>query len=540
MWRQNEGTVSRVAIVWSALGRPRLFTVAFGLGLALRVITMLAFPPAVWFGGDSASYLSTALRLVPGTSRLSGYGLMLLMLRPLHSFAAVTAVQHLLGLALGVMIYALLRRYGLPDWGATLAAVPVLFSAYQVQLEHEILPSAAFSFLVMSAITLTLWWPVAETPGAGLPPGAGRLAWPVVTAGLLLAVSATFWPVGGPLLVLLLIYLAVRRAGWRVLAATVAAAVLPLTGYLGWFDHTYHHLAFSNSDGVYLWSRTMTFADCAVIKPPPMEAGLCPRQPVGRRPAASTFIWEPGSPLNNLPGKKFSVAKNALAMNFALRAIAAQPAGYLTAVLHDAALSFTWNIANHPSALMTRRYEFAYATRHWIAPGYVVVPGHTVAADELAYGGATSTRAVAPFAGWLIGYQRFVYLRGTLLAAILLIGLGGVARAWRGGRRAFAGRGGGVRASRARGGGAGASRARGGPGLLPWLASVTLLLVPVMTADYSERYVLIAAPAACLAAGLAFARTAPGERPGSPAAADSRPSQATPEPTSQAPRPAVG
>jgi hypothetical protein len=468
--------------VWSALGRPRLFSGAIALGLALRVITMLAFPPAIWFGGDSASYLSTALRLVPGTSRLSGYGLMLLVLRPFHSFAAVTAVQHLMGLALGVMIYAVLRRYGLPDWGATLAAMPVLFSAYQVQLEHEILPSAAFSFLVLSAIALTLWWPV-RNPGAGWP------SWPAVAAGLLLAVSATFWPVGGPLLVLLLIYLAVRRAGWRVLAATVAAAVLPLTGYLGWFDHTYHHLAFSNSDGVYLWSRTMTFANCAVIKPPPSETGLCPHQPVGRRPAASTFIWEPGSPLNNLPGKKFSTAKNSLAMNFALRAIAAQPAGYLTAVLHDAALSFTWSIANHPSALMTRRYEFAYATKHWIAPGDVLVPGHTVASDELAYGGATSTRAVAPFAGWLVAYQRFAYLRGTLLAAILLIGLGGIARAWRGGRRALAG--------------------RGGPGLLPWLASVTLLLMPVLTADYSERYVLIAAPAACLAAGLAFARTGP-------------------------------
>ena len=472
-----------MAASWSALGRPRLFAVALGLGLALRVVTMVGFPPAIWFGGDSASYLSTALRHAPGISRLSGYGLMLLMLRPFHSFAAVTAIQHLMGLAMAVMIYALLRRFGLPDWGATLAALPVLLGAYQIQLEQEILPSAAFSFACLAAVALTLWRPVREVPGAG------QLPWPAVAAGLLLGVSATFWPVGLPLLVLLLIYLAVRRAGWRALAATAAAAALPLTGYLGWFDHTYHRLAFSNSDGVYLWSRTMTFANCAVIKPPASEAGLCPRQPVNRRPAASTFIWEPNSPLNSLPGKKFSPAKNSLALNFALRAIAAQPGGYLAAVLRDAALAFTWNIASHPSALMTERYEFAYATRHWIAPSSVLVPGHTVASDQLAYGGTTSTRAVAPFAGWLIAYQRFAYLRGTLLALILLTGLGGIARAWRGDRRALAG--------------------RAGPGLLPWLASVTLLLAPVLTADYSERYVLIAGPAACLAAGLAFARTAP-------------------------------
>ncbi len=183
-------------------------------------------------------------------------------------------------------------------------------------------------------------------------------------------------------------------------------------------------------------------------------------------------------------------------MNFALRAIAAQPGGYLAAVLHDAALSFAWTIPAHPSALMTRRYEFAYATEHWIAPGDVLVPGHTVASDELAYGGAASTRAVAPFSGWLVAYQRLARLPGTLLAVILLIGLGGIARARRGGRRALAG--------------------RGGPGLLPWLASVILLLMPVMTADYSERYVLIAVPAACLAAGLAFARATPAEPAGVP------------------------
>jgi hypothetical protein len=115
-----------------------------------------------------------------------------------------------------------------------------------------------------------------------------------------------------------------------------------------------------------------------------------------------------------------------------------------------------------------------------------------VAADQLGYGGVTSTRAVRPFAGWLVSYQRAFYLRGTLLAAVLAIGLGGIARRCRGTWR---------------GGGE-----WGGPGLYPWLTAITVLAVPVLTADYSERYVLIAVPTACLAAGLAFARapTAPG------------------------------
>ena len=47
-----------------------------------------------------------------------------------------------------------IRRLRSDGW-ATLAAVPVLFDAYQIQLEHLILPSATFGFLVMVAITLT-------------------------------------------------------------------------------------------------------------------------------------------------------------------------------------------------------------------------------------------------------------------------------------------------------------------------------------------------------------------------------------------------
>jgi hypothetical protein len=70
---------------------------------------------------------------------------------------------------------------------------------------------------------------------------------------------------------------------------------------------------------------------------------------------------------------------------------------------------------------------------------------------------------------------------------VLAIGLGGIVHRCRGAWR--------------RGGGE-----WGGPGLYPWLAAVTVLVLPVLTADYSERYVLIAVPLACLAAGLAFAR----------------------------------
>ncbi len=454
--------------------RHRLFGVALLAGIAVRVITVLAFPPAFWFGGDSASYLGTALRLVPGQSRLSGYGIFLAAFRPFHHISVATTLQHVMGLLAAVMLYALLRRYGLPAWLATLVTLPLLLDAYLIQLEHEVLPTALFGFLVVTATTLVLWW------------RQDRPAWATIAAGLLLGVAAILWPVGLPLLIMYLVgYLILRRTGWRVLAATAVISVLPLGGYLMWFHGSQHRFAFSNSDGIFLWSRTMTFANCAIIKPPADLVALCASEPVSKRPAASSFIWKPDSPLNRVPGPKFSASKNSLALRFALHAIAAQPGSYAVDVLHDIGYSFTWDRAPHPSSSILRRYAFSDATQPWIASSAPTGGGHTVASDQRAYG-ATPTRAVEPFAGWMRTYQRYVYLRGTLLGVILLIGLAGIVRAWRrGGFRRL--------------------RDWGGPCLYPSASAVALLVVPVMTADFGVRYVLLAMPLALLAAGLAFA-----------------------------------
>jgi hypothetical protein len=244
-------------------------------------------------------------------------------------------------------------------------------------------------------------------------------------------------------------------------------------------------VAFNYSDGIFLWSRTMSFADCAVIKPPAYDDMLCPSQPAADRPSASTFIWEPGSPLNALPGPKFSPRNNALALHFAIRAIAAQPVEYAKDVLDDFALTFTWNRPPHPSALLAERSQFAFATNNWEPAG--TAGALILAKDQRAYTGGSlaTTRAVQPFASFMRGYQRVFSIRGTILGVLLLIGLAGIVRAWAGG---------------------GLRRRRdwGGPVLFPWTAAFAMLLLPNVTADFSERYAVPAMPAVCLAAALAF------------------------------------
>ncbi len=443
-----------------------LFGLVLAAAVVLRVLAMLAFRPVMWFGGDSASYLATGLRLIPDPSRVGGYGFLLWALRPIGSFAVLAGLQHLMGLAIGVMIYRLACRHRRPAWAATLAAIPVLFDAFELQLEGDVVPDISFGLMVFIALYLLL-----RSPGERRPALLGG-------AAFALGVSAILWPVGLALLAVLLVALLIRRVGVTAFVAAVIAGAVPVAGYAAWFDLHEHQFTLTRSDGVFLWSRTMSFADCAVIKPPLDERFLCP--PGGPRLAASLYIWDGNSPLLRQPGGRFSARTNALALNFALRAIAAQPGGYLTAVGHDFLLSFYWDRPVHPDAGIVDRYLFADATTAWVPATMRTPGGGTVAGDQAAYAGrASPTRSVAPFDSWLVSYQRYVYLRGTLLGVLLLAAAGGmIAR-----RRAF-------------------------PGGLPLAFAVTILLVPPLIADFDLRYLVPAVPAACLAAALAFAPAA--------------------------------
>jgi hypothetical protein len=288
--------------------------------------------------------------------------------------------------------------------------------------------------------------------------------------------------------VALLAALLIRRAGLVTVLAALLAGALPVAAYSAWFSLHQHQFSLTRSDGVYLWSRTMSFANCAVIRPPAAERMLCP--PPGQegapRVAASLYIWNGNSPLLAMPGGRFSARTNRLALHFALRAIAAQPGDYAAAVGHDFALSFFWDRPVHPDAGIVDRYQFADAATAWVPATMRTPGGGTVAGDQAAYNGGRQpapTRAVQPYASWLVSYQRYVYLRGTLLGVILLAALAAMIA-----RRRVDG-----------------AKASG----LPWVFAVTILLVPPLIADFDLRYLVPAVPVACLAAALAFA---PGPR----------------------------
>jgi hypothetical protein len=242
-----------------------LFAAVLAIAACLRITTMLGYRPGSIYYDGSYSYLDLALHPRPAQGfRNTGYPLLLWLLRPFHSILVVLTVQHVLGLAMGLMAYALLRRRSVPAWGAVLATVPVLFDAQMLQLENAVLSDTWFIFLVVSAVVTLMW-----RPGRPSARAAGG-------ACLLLALAALTRSVGVPLLLAALGYLAVTRIGLLWFAVAAIAVLLPLALYATWVRAESGTFALSQVDGVSLWARTMTFADCDKIRPPAAEAPLCP------------------------------------------------------------------------------------------------------------------------------------------------------------------------------------------------------------------------------------------------------------------------
>ena len=476
--------------VQRALAGNKLFVILMIPAALLRIDAELGYRWQSWFN-DSWNYLDTAVTLNLDPTRPSGYSFYLWALKPFHSFALVTVSQHIMGLLIAVMMYALARhRFGTPKWLAAVMTLPVLYDGFEIQLEHLILSDTLFLFLVMLAVLVLLWSPLPPLRAAG---GAGGAPMPLwrsswarcALAGALLGVSAIVRTTGLPLIPIFAVYLllcfGMSRAGWRTLVSGVVAfvvlAVAPVAGYAGWYDLQHGAFNTSESTGVFLYSRVMTFADCSKMQLSPDLLSLCTAVPPAQRPIAQAYIWTAASPLHRFPAPVFSALPNSLAQQFAIKAIEAQPGAYASAVFDDTWRSFDWSRSVFPNAETYDEYLFGYQSVP-ISSGHPV-PGYSSSAAAYLAGGNPLTAVVDPFAGAIRVYQRYVWLPGTVYGLLLLAGLGAIVA----GRRRVS-----VDA------------------LLPWVSSVALIVVPAATAEFDYRYVTTAVPFACLALAIAFGR----------------------------------
>src|SRR5215469_1668300 len=123
-------------------------------GLVLRVLAQVAYHPALLYV-DTLKYLYGAW---PAADPL-GYKLILKPILLVGDLGTVVVIQHLVGLAIAVAIYAVLVRRGAPRWLGALAIAPVLLDAYQIQIEQTIMPDVWFEAFVVAGLVLLLWWP---------------------------------------------------------------------------------------------------------------------------------------------------------------------------------------------------------------------------------------------------------------------------------------------------------------------------------------------------------------------------------------------
>ena len=476
--------------VQRALAGNKLFVILMIPAALLRIDAELGYRWQSWFN-DSWNYVDTAVTLNLDPTRPSGYSFYLWVLKPFHSFALVTVSQHIMGLLVAVMMYALARhRFGTPKWLAAVMTLPVLYDGFEIQLEHLILSDTLFLFPVMLAVLVLLWSPLPPLRAAGGAGGARvpwwRSSWArCALAGALAGVSAIVRTTGMPLIPVFAVYLllcfGMSRTGWRTLVSGVVAfvvlAVAPVAGYAGWYDLQHGAFNTSESTGVFLYSRVMTFADCAKMQLSPDLLSLCTTVPPAQRPIAQAYIWTAASPLHRFPAPVFSALPNSLAQQFAIKAIEAQPAAYARAVFDDTWRSFGWSRSVFPNAETYDEYLFGYQSVP-ISSGHPV-PGYSSSAAAYLAGGNPLTAVVDPFAGAIRVYQRYVWLPGTVYGLLLLAGLGAI----------LAGR-----------------RRVGVDALLPWVSSVALIVVPAATAEFDYRYVTTAVPFACLALAIAFGR----------------------------------
>ena len=465
------GVRELAARAWSG---HRLFIIVLTPAVLLRVDAELGYRWHAWFN-DSFQYVQNTVHFNLDPTRVSGYSIWLKILQPLHTYAVVTILQHLMAVAVAVMIYALARhRFRSPAWLATLATVPVLYDGFEIQLEHLIMADVPFLFLLTLAVTLLLWDPGPPAPSLRR----------CLFIGALLGVAEIVRSVGLPLLAVFAVYMIIRRVSWRKVAATIVTCLIPVFGYAGWFYAEHGQFAMTDSTGVFLYSRVMTFADCTKMKVPANELSLCTTVPPDKRPIAQAYIWTTESPLDRFPPSKFSPVPNQLAENFAIAAIKAQPLDYAKAVFHDTWRVFGWKRAIFPNAPTYDEYIFGY--RSLPVPAWDKADLGPYDSYAAAYvHGDPLTHVVAPFANVIRGYQRYVWLPGSGYGLILLAGLGGMVLAW---------------------------RRLGGEALLPWTISLALIVIPAATAEFDYRYVLVAVPFACLAAALAFSPGTAGGR----------------------------
>jgi Dolichyl-phosphate-mannose-protein mannosyltransferase len=403
----------------SMVRRNWLLAILLVAGLVLRILTQLAYRPALLFI-DSIKYLFGAY----AGNDPPGYELILKVFLRVGTLPMVVAVQHLLGLAMAVALYLILRRRGVPRWLAALATAPILLDAYQLQIEQSIMPDTAFEALIVAGLVALLWQPRPRP-------------WMVLAAGLALGASATVRQVGEIFILPALVYVLITVPGWRIklikAAALCAAFALPILVISFRNYVAIKHFSLAPYAAGTIYGRAGAAADCATLTLPAYERALCPSP--GQQARGPDWLDHGAtSPIKYVvppPGMPHVT----MAANFSRRVFEQQPWRVASAISRDAVKLFAASRVTFPGDTSVTRWQFQRAFP--LYPPYITVAHGHLRFAQLNPAGKVKVIArgqrfrgqptVNPgLAGFLRSYQLGGgYTPGPLLLFTTLAGLAG-------------------------------------------------------------------------------------------------------------------
>jgi hypothetical protein len=297
--------------------------------VGVRMWLMLSYGPGFLGYPDSGEYAWHVLKgSFDDIQHPGGYSLFLRFLHFLSDRLAVTIdVQHVIGVATGLLLYKAVRRTGAPPWLGLLPAAIVFFGATGLFLEHSLLSDSLFTFLQALALYLAIRTLYDR-----------RLRWAALTGlvlGLCLWVrgAATANAIIIPVLLLVAAPGGMRR---RLLAAVVAASatLALLFAYVGAQYAVTGYVGYVRQSPWALYARVTTFVNCANFTPPAGTEFLCPREPPGHRQSQDFYILAPQAPAVKRLGAGDEANPRAypLLKAFSVAAIEQEPGAYVETI----------------------------------------------------------------------------------------------------------------------------------------------------------------------------------------------------------------
>lgn len=253
---------------------------------------MVLYFPAVMVSFDSPRYARVDDRPMFGDYWMpAGYPF---VLRALHALTDqlwfTIAVQHAMGLLVGVMIYLGVRRLGCERWVACIPAAVAFLSGDHVYLEHIIMADFLLGFLAVAGLSAAVfafvprlrvsYLAVASTVlgMAALVRSAGIILLPVVTVCALVFSKGSF------------------RARLPALSAAVGPGFAVIAIYAAVCDFVGgKYLGLTDMSGWNVYSRVAPFADCRRFTPPPGTEVLCEDTPPAERRGPFAYVWDKNS-----------------------------------------------------------------------------------------------------------------------------------------------------------------------------------------------------------------------------------------------------